>query len=262
MSTISCGGVGRYAGVSSRLPRRVLDMLKAPTCCRGLSVSHPVDGVHEFRHVGLGDSSPAFDGPVEGAADEFAAGFGRDGVCVHLFDECRVLVGSDWLVGGFVLLAGVVSVVVLVGEDAEDGGEAVAACVGDGASDLLRVSGDEERVFADCRLVGVVEDDGFDGAEGLASVSGVVEGYFLGECESVFFEDWFDVLEECGEVEVFVGAVSGVGGFVGAEVRDFVEDFGEFLVEVVVFHCRVLFSGCVGVSACRLGRRWSLAWFR
>ena len=45
----------------------VLGMIKAPACGRGLSVSHSVDGVHEFCQVGLGDSSPAFDLPVESA---------------------------------------------------------------------------------------------------------------------------------------------------------------------------------------------------
>lgn len=200
----------------------------------------------------MGDSSPAFDGPAERAADEFAACFAGDGVRVHRFDECRVLVCSDWLVDGFVLLSGVASVVVLVGEDAEDGGEAVSAGVGDGAADLLRVACYEEGVFADCHPVGVVEDDGFDCAEDLASVSGAVEGYFLSECESVFFEDWFDVFEEGGEVEVFVGAASGVGGFVGAEVRDLVEDFGEFPVEVVVFHLWLLLWCCLSVFVDRV----------
>lgn len=170
-------------------------MTKAPTWCRGLSALHLVDGVHEFRHVGLGDSSPAFDGPVEGTADEFATCFAGDGVCVHRLGERGVLVGSDWFVCGLVLLSGVVSVVVLVGEDAEDGGEAVSAGVGDGAADLLRVAGHKERVFADCHLVGVIEDDGFDGAEDLASVSGAVEGDFLGECEFVFCEYGFDGFE-------------------------------------------------------------------
>lgn len=236
-------------------------MRKAPTWCRGLSVLHLVDGVQELGQVGLGDSSPAFDGPVECAADEFAAGFAGDSVGVHRFDECRVLVGSDWFVGGLVLLSGVASVIILVGEDAEDGGETVASCVGDGAADLLRVAGYEKGVFTDCHLVGVVEDDGLDCAEGLASVSGAVEGHFLGEREPVFCEDRFDVLEERGEVEVLVCTASVVGGFVGAEVRDFVEDFGEFPVEAVVFHLWLLLL-VLAVSACRLGRRRSLVLFR
>lgn len=198
--------------------------------------SHPVDGFHELDQVGLGDSPPAFDGPVEGAADEFAARFGWEVMHVHCFDERGVLVGSYGLVCRVVSLFGVASVVVLVGEDAEDGGEAVAASVGDGAADLLRVSGHEEGVFADGLLFVFVEDDCFDGADDLPSVSGPVEGDLLGECDAVFFEDGFDVLEEGGEVEVLVGAAAGVGGFVCGEVRDFVEDLHEFLAEVVVFH--------------------------
>lgn len=44
-----------------------LDMEQAPAWCRGLFVSHSVDGVCELCQVGLGDPSPAFDLPVEGA---------------------------------------------------------------------------------------------------------------------------------------------------------------------------------------------------
>lgn len=189
--------VGRRDGVSFPLfLQRVPDMTEATACaCRGFFLSHPVDGVHEFCQVGLGDAFPASDRPVECAADEFASGFCRDGVCVHGFDEHGVLVGSDRLVGGLVPLSGVCSVVVLVREDAEDGGETVAACVGDGAADLLGVAGYEERVFADRHLIGVVENDGFDGAEDLSSVSSGRVGDFLGECESVFCEDGFDGLE-------------------------------------------------------------------
>lgn len=73
-----------YAGVSSVLiVCRVPDMRQAPTWCRGLSVLHFVDGVDELCHVGFGDASPAFDRPVEYAANEFPSGFGRDVVFVH-----------------------------------------------------------------------------------------------------------------------------------------------------------------------------------
>lgn len=168
---------------------------------------------------------------------------------VHCFDERGVLVRAYRPVGGVVLLFGVAAVVVLVWEDAENGGEAVTAGVGDGAADLLRVAGHEEWVFADRLLFVFVEDDGFDGAEGLSSVSCAVEGDLLGECDVVLLEDGFDVLEEGGEVEVLVGAAAGVGGFVGGEVRDFVEHLHEFLVEVVVFHLGFL-CGVMAVSAC------------
>lgn len=105
------------------------------------------------------------------------------------------MAGFDWLVGGFVLLSCICSIVVFVREDAEDRDEAVSACVGDGAADLSWVAGDVKRVFADCHLVGVVENDGFNGAECLSSVVGVVEGDFLCEGEFVSGEDWFDVFE-------------------------------------------------------------------
>ena len=195
------------------------------------------------------DSSPSFDLAVQSAADEFAACFAGDGVRVHRFDEGSVLVRSYRPVGGVEFLFGVAAVVVFVREDAEYGGETVAAGVGDGAADLLRVSGDEERVFADRLLFVFVEDDGFDGAEGLPSVSRTVERDPLGECNAVLFEDGLDVLEEGSEVEVLVGSASGVGCLVGGEVRDFVKHLHEFLAEVVVFHLWFLCVVMV-VSAC------------
>ena len=195
------------------------------------------------------DSSPAFDLAVQSAADEFSSCFRRELVCIHRLDERGVLVRSYRPVGVVVLLLGVASVVVLVREDAKYGGETVAAGVGDGAAYLLWVSGHEEGVFADHLLFVFVEDDGFDGAEGLSSVSRAVEGDSLGECDVVLLEDGLDVLEEGCEVEVLVGPAAGVGCLVRAEVRDFVEHLHEFLVEVVVFHWMFL-CGVMVVSVC------------
>lgn len=81
-------------------------------------LSHPADGIHERGQVGLGDPPPAFDGPVEGAADEFAARFGGEVVRVHRFDEGGVLVRSDRPVGRVEFLFHIASVVVFVWEDA------------------------------------------------------------------------------------------------------------------------------------------------